>query len=330
MSRVGLRSRSEAAINRAAAKKVARDEKAAAKKSRLVAKSGNAKGAALVKFGFEADATLPQVVEILKSELTEIQHATSERMKAWAERAAVLVDVFQLKQEQAAAKLGRSQPWVSAVLKWRRDGYKQTAFGPQAKQARLAAPNKPQPPASRDDLTPEQQVHYDKMVAERGPPTPAKPPASDTVVRGPDGKPLDTSGFVGNAKAQLAAEIAKANGTVVEPEEPNLEQAAQQNANKTGRDTMVIHDDGQTTMVHPEPPAEPVAPPRQVTLEDFLKDAVAAEKSVVPAHAVCVRCMEYLLPLMNIPTRQQMRKEFDGYGNKLDRAEKSPTTKKAA
>jgi hypothetical protein len=109
---------------------------------------------------------------------------------------------------------------------------------------------------------------------------------SDTmkpVVRGPDGKPLDTSGFVGNAKAQLAAEIAKANGTVVEPEEPNLEQAAQQNANKTGRDTMVIHDDGQTTMVHPQPPAEPVAP-RVLSAEDVSDGHLLAFKKACDAH----------------------------------------------
>ncbi len=36
-------------------------------------------------------------------------------------------------QDKIAEKLDRSQPWVSQVLRWRRDGYKSVAFGPDTR-----------------------------------------------------------------------------------------------------------------------------------------------------------------------------------------------------
>jgi hypothetical protein len=39
-------------------------------------------------------------------------------------------------QHQIAETVGKSQAWVSGLLKWRKAGYPDTAFGPQAKKSR--------------------------------------------------------------------------------------------------------------------------------------------------------------------------------------------------
>jgi hypothetical protein len=57
-------------------------------------------------------------------------------MRAAAELAFRLEDEYGLTQFKIGARIGRSQQWVSAVLIWRSNGYPDTAFGPQAKQAR--------------------------------------------------------------------------------------------------------------------------------------------------------------------------------------------------
>ena len=57
-------------------------------------------------------------------------------MRDAAELAFRLQDECGLTQFKIGAKIGRSQQWVSAVLIWRSNGYPDTAFGPQAKQAR--------------------------------------------------------------------------------------------------------------------------------------------------------------------------------------------------
>ena len=57
-------------------------------------------------------------------------------MRAAAELAFRLQDEYGLTQFKIGARIGRSQQWVSAVLIWRSNGYPDTAFGPQAKQAR--------------------------------------------------------------------------------------------------------------------------------------------------------------------------------------------------
>lgn len=121
------------------------------------------------------------------------------------------------------------------------------------------------------------------------------------AVRSADGKPIDTSGFSPAAKAQLEAELAKAAAEPPTPAEP---------------------------VVEPEIPGAPAKsqpelelPPPQETLEECL-DRMMAEarelKSVVPAHTVCVRCITYLAPLMNEPTRAQLRKEISAITNRAD------------
>lgn len=130
---------------------------------------------ALKKKGFDENATLAEVVKILRSEIEEVEKQTRDSLKAWTERASILVDMFHLSQKDAAEKLGRSQSWVSGVLRWRLGGYKQTAFGPQAKEARA------------------------KLLVTNN---------SVPAVRTVNGEPLDTSGFVGKAAEQLAKAIA--------------------------------------------------------------------------------------------------------------------------
>jgi hypothetical protein len=144
------------------------------------------------------------------------------------------------------------------------------------------------------------QEAYAAQVAKGTTPKGSSPTAGQ-IVRGANGKPIDTSGFSPAAKAQLEAELAKAAAEPPTPAEP---------------------------VVEPEIPGAPAKsqpelelPPPQETLEECL-DRMMAEarelKSVVPAHTVCVRCITYLAPLMNEPTRAQLRKEISAITNRAD------------
>jgi hypothetical protein len=42
-------------------------------------------------------------------------------------------------QRQIAEAVGKSAAWVNGLLRWRRDGYKDSPFGPQSKRARVQA-----------------------------------------------------------------------------------------------------------------------------------------------------------------------------------------------
>jgi hypothetical protein len=115
------------------------------------------------------------------------------------------------------------------------------------------------------------------------------PQHTDAVVRGADGKPIDTSGFGGPAKVQLEAELARTNGTVVEP---------------VTNDNIISKPEAA-----PEPPAEPVAP-RVLSADELSDDALTAFK------AACAK----LCPVMTKTDLAQARiyltgKDGDGQGS---------------
>jgi hypothetical protein len=65
--------------------------------------------------------------------------------KAWRDAAEALVKAGMLgaTQEEMAEAVGKSQTWVSRLLKWQREGYKEeNPFGPTTKAARYAHANK--------------------------------------------------------------------------------------------------------------------------------------------------------------------------------------------
>ena len=89
-------------------------------------------------------------------------------MRAAAELAFRLQDEYGLTQFQIGARIDRSQQWVSGVLIWRSKGYPDTAFGPQAKQARAKLlpvtgkvepdPNVGMPPGPKLALLPDNSI----------------------------------------------------------------------------------------------------------------------------------------------------------------------------
>jgi hypothetical protein len=46
-------------------------------------------------------------------------------------------DEYGATQQKVAAAVGKSQAWVSRMLRWRREGLKDTPFGPESKDARI-------------------------------------------------------------------------------------------------------------------------------------------------------------------------------------------------
>jgi hypothetical protein len=174
-----------------------------------------------------------------------------------------------------------------------------------------------------------QQKHRDKVAAEQAAKAAPKP-----KVTAADGKPIDTSGFSPAAKAQLEAELAKAAAEpVVDTEAKQLQRAAV-NAAKSA----AVANEAKVAAEYNAKSSEPVVEPRvnndniiiekppepvrRVTLEDYLGDAIKAEKSAFPAHAICVRCIEYLAPLMNAGTRAQLRKDITAITTQADKAER--------
>ena len=112
-------------------------------KKALAAKAADAKKVVALKAaGLSANATAAEVVRLFKSTAADVEKSTREGMRKLAELAALLVEGYGLTQEQVAEQVGRSQPWVSGVLRWRRDGYKEVAFGPETRSApKLLAAN---------------------------------------------------------------------------------------------------------------------------------------------------------------------------------------------
>jgi hypothetical protein len=74
------------------------------------------------------------ITDLLKAAKADIA-AGEGHMRAAAEHIAKASEQGAT-QQQIATQVGKSQPWVSALLQWRLAGYPETAFGPQAKGKR--------------------------------------------------------------------------------------------------------------------------------------------------------------------------------------------------
>ena len=117
---------------RRAAKKTAKAEAKRAARARAKADEEAKSKAMAVAKAEEIDGLIAD----LKTLLDNACERFATDMRAAAELAFHLQDEYGLTQFEIGARIGRSQQWVSAVLIWRSNGYPDTAFGPQAKQAR--------------------------------------------------------------------------------------------------------------------------------------------------------------------------------------------------
>jgi hypothetical protein len=129
------------------ARRAAKTAKAEAKRAART----QAKADKEAKSKAKAVATTEEV-DGLVAELKMLVDNACERfatdMRGAAELAFRLQDEYGLTQFQIGARIDRSQQWVSGVLIWRSKGYPDSAFGPQAKQARaklLPVTGKPEP-----------------------------------------------------------------------------------------------------------------------------------------------------------------------------------------
>lgn len=125
---------------------------------------GNVKRAsALTAVGLSETATVADVVKLFKQTAGDVEKSTREGMRKLAELAGLLTEHypsrrkaygFGLTQGEVADLLGKSQPWVSGILRWRRDGYKSVAFGPETRGApKLLAANKSKPQPEKAPTT---------------------------------------------------------------------------------------------------------------------------------------------------------------------------------
>jgi len=137
------------------------------------------------------------LVAQLKSLIDDACEGFAASMHDAAELAFRLQDEFGLSQFKIGTAIGRSQAWVSTILKWRAAGYPQTAFGPQSKARdarRLLGPNNPAafPKKSGSNVEPESTA-----------PSPTITPKVPRVAT-LNGTTLDTSGFSSKALEQIA------------------------------------------------------------------------------------------------------------------------------
>ena len=144
----------------ASARRAAKAAKAEARRKEAEAKRA-ARAQARVTKQAEAEANQALIsvkaseVETLVAELKLLVDNACDhfayQMREAAELSSRLRDDFGLTQVKIGAAIGRSQAWVSMILKWKEAGFPDTAFGPQSKArdvGRLSGPDNPSPPAS--------------------------------------------------------------------------------------------------------------------------------------------------------------------------------------
>jgi hypothetical protein len=124
MGRQSVSARRAAKTAKAEAERAARAQAKADKEAKSKAKA--------VATTEEADGLVAQ----LKMLVDNACERFATDMRDAAELVFRLQDEYGLTQLQIGARIDRSQQWVSGVLIWRSKGYPDTAFGPQAKQAR--------------------------------------------------------------------------------------------------------------------------------------------------------------------------------------------------
>ena len=68
-------------------------------------------------------------------------------------------------QANIAATLGKSQPWVNRLLRWRTGGYQDTAFGPESKAKRERSANYQSPDKSSAKPKPSSEARFNAEAA---------------------------------------------------------------------------------------------------------------------------------------------------------------------
>jgi hypothetical protein len=130
-----------------AAKAEAKRKEAETKRVAKADKEAKSKAVA-VATAKEIDALVAELTKLVD----EAEASMHSSMHKAAEKIFRLADTYGLTQLKIATLMGRSQPWVSGLLKWKADGYPATPFGPQANKARairderLLVTNNPAPP----------------------------------------------------------------------------------------------------------------------------------------------------------------------------------------
>jgi hypothetical protein len=162
MAKQTASARRAAKTAKAQAKKAEAKTKRAARAQAKAEEEAKAKALATTK-ATEIDKLLGQ----LKSLVDNACERFATDMRDAAELAFRLQE-FGLTQFEIGAAIGRSQQWVSGVLIWRSKGYPDTAFGPQAKQARAKLlpvtgkvepdPNVGMPPGPKLALMPDNTI----------------------------------------------------------------------------------------------------------------------------------------------------------------------------
>jgi hypothetical protein len=215
-------------------------------KNALAAKAADAKKAAALKdAGLSENATAAEVVRLFKSTAADVEKTAREGMKRLAELAGLLVEGYGFTQEQVAEKVSRSQPWVSQVLKWRREGYKQVAFGPETRSApKLLAANNSADTSNRTATI--RTTAGDKLD-----PSPLRANASEQLAKQ----------LTGSAVTEIPVEARKA----VYNDKPHH---ATVHVEPVATDSVVVHVDE----------ARPPEPPRELTAEEKSHDALTAFK----------------------------------------------------
>jgi hypothetical protein len=180
----------------ASARGAAKPEARAKQPATAQAKAKKANSVAITSAA-EMDRLLGQ----LKSLVDDACQSFAASMRDAAELAFRLHDEFGLSQFKIGAAIGRSQQWVSAVLIWRSKGYPDTAFGPQAKQARA----KPLPVTGKTEPNPNVGM----------PPGPKVALLSDGTIARVTGNDVDA-----HAPAQARTAAASEDVPVTMPPEP--------------------------------------------------------------------------------------------------------------
>ena len=160
--------KAEARRNEAEAKRAARAQAKVTKQAEAEATQA--------QFSVKASEVAKLVAELRLLVDNACDHFASQMREA-AEISSRLRDDFGLTQFKIGAAIGRSQAWVSMILKWKEAGFPDTAFGPQSKARdvrRLLGPDDPPPPPA-PPIEPEAEVGHPDLRVNEGQPHPVGP-----------------------------------------------------------------------------------------------------------------------------------------------------------
>ena len=268
-----------------------------------------AKAKALTDLGLSENADEKVVVREFKKTVAGGEKALKElrtNTRKLAELASVLVDHFGNSQAEVAAKIGFSQQWVSAVLKWKKGEFAGLPFVPL-----LPAPPPPTLPGTGKDPT--VGMPRDGIVRSLGNDTLPPDVSADLRMAAEGNKAarqrlLDV-GYVEavdglTGKAVFTAPDAAAPPVEVTPQPPPVEVTPQPPTTDNGHETVIDEFGSEETR------SVKLVEPLDASWFYELSPATAAVRAChelikrgLIAHDLFKIAAETLLPLMNEPTR---------------------------